>query len=139
MMKRLPRCFGNKKGAVLFVVLLFSLVMTSIMVYITNMAYQRTRLVDAVGIKRTKTYFRAQAGLVDAFWRIRTNHAVPGAAGNFSDPNFAAEYYIDIDSGSVTAARTATSAVKVTIGPRNQTVGNPLYGLRPVSAVGFDS
>lgn len=138
-MKRLPGRFGREKGAVLFVVLLFSLVMTSVMVYTTNMVYQRTRLVDAVGIKRTKTYFRAQAGLVDAFWRIRTNHAVPGLSGNFSDPNFSAEYYIDIDSGIVTSARTATSAVKVTIGPRNVNVGSPQYGLRPVSAVGFDS
>lgn len=137
-MKRGPGRFGGETGAVLFVVLLFSLVMASVMVYITRMVYQRTRLVDAVGIKRTKTYFRAQAGLVDAFWRIRTNHAVPGATGNFNDPNFSAEYYIDIDSGVVTSTRTATSAVKVTIGPKNQTVGNPQYGLRPVSAVGFE-
>ena len=138
-MKRFSGGFRREKGAVLFAVLLFSLVMTSVMVYITNMVYQRSRLVDAVGVKRTKTYFRAQAGLVDAFWRIRTNRAVPGLSGNFSDPNFSAEYYIDIDSGSVTSARTATSAVKVTIGPRNQTAGNPQYGLRAVSAVGFDS
>ena len=108
------------------------------MLYITTMAYQQTKLVDDVGVKHTQNYYRAQAGLVDAFWRIRTNRTLDGWTGNFNDPNFSVEYYMDINTNSVSAAKAGASNIKVTIGPKNQTVGSPQFGLRPVTATGID-
>ncbi len=133
------RFLKNKKGAVLFVVLLFSLLIASIMAYIAHMVYQRTRLLDAVGVKRTRNYYRAQAGLVDAYWRLRTNHAPPGLPGNFNDANFSVQYYMSIDSGTITPAREADSTVMVTIGTRNDNIASADYHLRPVSATGLDT
>lgn len=74
------------------------------MVFTMNMAYQRTRLVDTVGIKRTRDYYRAQAGVVDAAWRLRANVPPPGytgAAASFTTLTNTFDYYIDIENGSI--------------------------------------
>ena len=130
----------HQRGAMLFVALLFCVMISSLMVYLLSLAYQRTRLVDMVGIKRTRNYYRAQAGIVDAFWRLRTNHAPPGYVGTvFNDPTSTVQYYLDIEAGTVTAAVAASSTTKVSIGAKNQTAGSPLFGLRPVTATGIDN
>jgi len=134
---RTPR--RHEKGAMLFVALLFCLMISSLMVYLLNLAYQRTRLVDTVGIKRTRNYYRAQAGMVDAFWRIRVDRRLAGWASGFSDPTFTATYYLDTEGDAVSTTKTATSTVQVTVGAQNRTPGSALYGLRPVSVTAFDN
>lgn len=124
----------NKKGAVLFIAILFSLLIATIMIYVISVAYQRTRLVDNVGAKRTRNYYRAQAGLVDAFWRLRTNTSPPagGTTINFNVATATAIYYIDMAGNTVTQNQTPTSTIRVDIGARRAD------GLRPVSATGLD-
>ncbi len=130
----------NQKGVALLVAIMFATLLALVAGYALKFSYNQTRQVDAVGIKRTGVYFRAQAGVVDAMWRIRTDTIPPGSVSgsHFTTQAFdPPAYYIDIDSDTATAAQDTSSTstaseVKVDIGPVNAS------GLRSIDSTGLD-
>lgn len=154
MTQRKLKRISSQRGAVLFVAILFSLVSTAIMLLVMNMAYQRARLVDMVGVQHSSNYYRAQGGLVDAFWRLRTNTAPLGGPGTFATAANTYRYWINLDDNTVSAALVTGAAdvrdnsdVRVDIGARdaNATLPapappntpNPAFGLRLVTSTGL--
>ena len=116
----------------LTIVIIFTLIIALLAGYILKLSYNKTQLVNTVGIKRTRTYYRAQSGVVDAFWRMRVDKPALGI-GSFKDPAFAPPpYFIDIDTNTVTVDRTAASDVEVIISPVDDATK-----LRRVESIGF--
>lgn len=130
--------FGNEKGVALLVVITFATVISLIAAYALRLSYNQARQVNAVSIRRTMINYRAQAGFVDAAWRIRTNTAAPGTPGSFMTPTYdPAPYCIDIDTDAASALVggncVAAADVRVDIGSRNAT-----SGLRTIDSTGLD-
>src|SRR5690348_3628790 len=104
-------------GIAMTVVLVFAMIALTLVGYVLTLSYQQTKLVNAVGIKRSKAFYRAQAGIVDAFWRIRADKAPPGSAGSFATASYAPTYYIDIDTDTASSTpNSATDDIQVSIG-----------------------
>ena len=132
----------DQSGAALGVVIFFTTMIIFIAAYVLSLGYNQTKQVNAVGTQRTKIYFRSQAGIIDAMWRIRTDTPPPaGPSGSFAtasfDPN---PYYIDIDHDTYSATEvtdtvdpTKNSDVKVDIGTRNAATS-----LRSIDSTGLD-
>lgn len=112
----------NQNGAALGIVVVLTTIIVLVGTYVLSAGYNQTKQIDAVGIQRTKTYFRAQAGVVDALWRIRTNAAAPaGPTGSFATDNYDPNpYYIDIETNTTSSTQTVgTSDVMVDIGMKD--------------------
>jgi Tfp pilus assembly protein PilX len=116
----------NDKGMALVVVIVVVIMLALLAGYVTQLGYNQRRLSDTAGGRRAKIYYNAQAGVVHANWRIRTNYTaglVP--AGSFLvdayDPN---PYSIDVDGDG-------TMDCTVDIGP-------VAAGRRSISATGLD-
>ncbi len=96
----------NDKGVALTVVIVIVIVMALISGYVTVLSYNQVKLANTAGGRRAKVYYRAQAGVVDANWRIRTNYVtgltpIPGILG-FRDASWNPNpYQIDVDGDSV--------------------------------------
>lgn len=121
----------NDKGVVLVIAIVVIVLLALLAGYATQLGYNQRRLSDAGGGRRAKIYYRAQAGVVDANFRIRTNYTAgltPVIAGGFLvdtyDPN---PYPLDVDGDG-------TMDCQVDIGP----VTNPLTKQRGVSSTGLD-
>lgn len=129
--------FGNEKGVALLVVITFATVISLIAAYVLRLSYNQARQVDAVSIRRTMNNYRAQAGVVDAMWRIRTNTIPPGSAGSFLTPTFdPLPYFINVNDDTASAGELAASNVRVDIGPVI-TIGNAI-GTRRIVSAGLD-
>ena len=88
---------NRERGVALTVVMVFTVILALLAATLLNLSYNKTKLVDSVGVKRAQTYYRAQAGVVDAFWRIRVNKPAL-SVGSFNNPAFEPPpYFIDID------------------------------------------
>lgn len=101
------RC-RNDRGMALTVVMIIVIMLALLAGYMTQMGYNQRRLADTAGGRRAKVYYRAQAGLVEAAWRIRENHTAgltPASALGFNDDTYNPNpYQIDIDGdGSMDA------------------------------------
>lgn len=125
----------DQKGAALGLVVVFTILIVFIGAYVLSAGYNQTNQINAVGIQRTKIYFRAQAGVVDALWRIRTDTIPPGSSGSFATDSFdPPAYYIDIDLNAATSSKTTgVSDVMVDIGPKDAS-----SGLRTIAATGLE-
>ena len=134
----------DQKGAALTVAIIFAMIIALVAGYVLTFGYNQTRQIETVGVRRTAIYYRAQAGVVDAAWRIRTFSAPPGTACSLSADNCdPAIYYIDIDTDTASSGETAESDVKIDIGPRdtplvNIGAGDSNSGLRKILATGLD-
>lgn len=125
---------ANEKGIAMTLVIFFAVILTLLAGYVLRVGYNQTLQIHAVSIKRTSNYYHAQSGIVDANWRIRTNHAPPGSVGSFSVDTFDPQpYFIDTNTNTATAADSGTSTVTVDIGPRD-----PVTGLRRIDSTGLD-
>lgn len=131
----------SENGAALTIAVIFGTLIALIAGFVLNLSYNQTRQIEAVGPTRTANFYKAQAGLVDANWRIRNDVMPPGTTGSFkttTTPADPAPYCIDIETHTVTAASGGNCAganddVKVDIGPRDAATG-----LRPIDAMGLD-
>ena len=85
----------REQGMVMTVVIILIMIITLLTGYVLTVAYNHRRLAGSVGGARMRAAAFAQAGVVDAQWRIRTD---PGgffaAGGPAYDP---APYNIDVD------------------------------------------
>lgn len=122
------RLLTDSKGVAMMVVIMLIIMLALIASFVASLSYNQRRLVDASSGKRIKIYYAAQAGLVDANWRIRTDYTTGlTPAGSFATATYAPNpYFIDVDENG-------TNDVKVTIGAVNTN------GLRPIDSVGLDS
>ena len=126
----------SEKGAALTAVIVLTLILSLIGAYALTTGQNQARQVNAAAFHRAKIYYRAQGGVVDAMWRIRTNHILPAwpAGSTFTDPTFDPPvYFIDIDTDMPSANLVAGSDVKVDIGPVNNSTG-----LRSIDSTGLD-
>src|SRR3989338_8933204 len=96
----------NSKGVALTVVVIVLIMVALLTGYVASLGYNQRRVTDAASGRRVKVNYRAQAGMVDAMWRIRTDYrgvtdytaAALTPAGTFTDPNFNPNpYLIDVD------------------------------------------
>ena len=88
------------------------------------LGYNQKKLSDAAGGRRAKIYYRAQAGVVEANWRIREN-----IGGNFTTPAYdPAPYSIDVDGDTV-------NDCTIDIGP----VTNAATKQRAIASTGLDN
>ena len=116
----------SDKGVVLTVVIVIIIVLASLTLYVTTLTYNQKKLADSAGGRRSKVYYRAQAGVIDANWRIRTNYTAGIPVGNFrTNPNYSPTYSIDVDGDG-------TNDCQVTIGAVDAS------GKRPITSQGLD-
>ncbi len=125
---------SDEKGVALMVVLMTGLMIVLIASYALNFGYnQKKQIRSLAGTTRPRVYYLAQAGVMDAMWRIRKNISPPGVAvvtsgaTSFNTTSYdPAPYYININ-GTVATGTTDTamysgtqeswSYIKVDIGP----------------------
>ena len=142
----------NEKGS-LTVVLMYTLFVTMLAGFALTLALNQKRLTDAAAGRRMVAYYRARAGVIDAFWLIRTNPMngsqktvinagaivlistrTPSGAQNFSNPDWDPDpYYLDLDGNTASLSERTVDDVKVDIGYID---GNT--GLRAVESEGLD-
>jgi len=114
----------------LTVVIIIIIMLGLLATYVTQLGYNQRRLSDTAGGRRAKIYYRAQAGLVDANWRIRTNYTASlSPVGSFLvdgyDPG---AYQLDVDGDG-------TNDTSVDIGP----VTNAATRQRSILSTGLDN
>jgi len=89
----------SDKGAILTVVIMVIVLLTLLAGYTLNFAYNQKRLTDRSSGAHLKAYYRAQAGVVDAQWRLRTD---PGGLFAANGPAYnPPAYSLDIDGDGV--------------------------------------
>ena len=117
------------------IVIIIVIVMAFLATLVTMLGYNQRKLANAAGGRRVKIYYRAQAGVVEADWRIRENYLLnpalvnTGGGASFTDDTYdPAPYSIDIDGDAV-------NDVTIDIGPK---IGG-VSGRRAISSVGLDT
>lgn len=105
----------SQQGLVLTLAITTILLIMSVAGAALTLAYNQRLLTDDLAAQRTRSYWYAQAGVVDAQWRIRTNFG-----GNYAPAMDPAAYSIDVDGDG-------DNDVTVDIGVENSTTR-----LRPI-------
>ena len=113
----------NSKGVALTIVLIVATLLALISGFITMLGYNQRRLAISSGGQQVRVYYHAKAGMVDAFWRIRSNFP---AGKNYANAAETDDYWLDTNAD-------AANDVHVTIGAR---AGN---GLRLITSIGQDN
>lgn len=126
----------KNRGVALLVVIVMISILSLLAGYMLTLTYNQRKLGLGISGNNLKAYYRAQAGVVDAQWRLRSQYTGDIGGGGF--PATAFTYDIDLDSNTVhieNAANptTANDDVRVTIAAAD---GN---GLRQITATGFDT
>ncbi len=89
----------NSKGVALTLSIVIIIILALLATFVTTLGYNQRKLSDALGGRRAKVYYRAQAGVVEAGWRIRENYTTglnPG--GSFATDTYDPfPYSIDVD------------------------------------------
>ena len=146
----------NENGFILTVAILFIIMLVSLAGFVMNAGYNQKKLINSVGPTRTKAYYRAQAGVVDAQARIRLNYvtglvadAANGSTGtSFSDPGYnSAPYHLDLDQNppALSAAGTIPTGYDVTVDisavdkNNNGSAVSPVTGRRIIEVTGKDT
>ncbi len=120
----------NDKGMALSIVIVVIIMLALIAGYAAQLGYNQRRLTDISGGRRAKVYFLAQAGVIDANWRIRNNYTVGlSPVGSFTNDNYNPNAY------SVDVNNDGTNDVTVDIGA----VTNALTKQRSISSTGLDT
>lgn len=109
------------RGAALTLAIVIVMILSTLAAVALALAYNYRMMRDGLTAQHARAHFRAQAGVVDARWRIRNNFGMDFTVAA-NDP---APYDIDIDGDG-------TNDVTVDIGPAD---GN---GLRPIQSVGAE-
>ena len=133
----------SDKGAVLTVVIIVIIILTLLAGYTLNFAYNQRRLTNRLSGTQLKAYYRAQAGVVNAQWRIRTNFVtdIGGVVGgnDFLNPAWNPDSYsINLTTNVVSHPPLATDDVLVDIGEVD-TSATPAKGFRRIESTGRDT
>ena len=120
----------NQKGVALLVAVIIIMMVLSVAAAVLAMAYNVARVTYNSSAGRTLAYYRSQAGIVDAIWRIRNNMSADISGGtngtiDFRLPSSTADYYIEItDNAGAGQPFINPLGVKIHIGPANTTTGS---------------
>ena len=82
-----PGPSSRTEGVALTVVLIIITVLSLLVWSVLALAYNQKLMVDRVNARHTRAEARAQAGLVNARWRIRTNFGREGGYEPATDPD----------------------------------------------------
>jgi Tfp pilus assembly protein PilX len=125
----------NSNGMALTIVMITLILLSLVAAYALNLSYNQHKLFQSSTGKRVKIYYAAQAGAVDAEWRIRTNavaatcsgacNSWSSSGGDFTAAGSTASYALDIDGDGVNDVVVAIGAVNAN-------------GLRPIDSTGID-
>ena len=124
---------NDSKGVALVIVIMVIIMLTLLGGFAANLAYNQRRLLDIASGRHIRNYYAAQAGVVDASWRIRTNYTgatscTPGGlGGDFTNVNYSPTYLCDLNNDGVMIA-------SITIGPANLSTG-----VRQIKSEGLDT
>ena len=139
----------NQAGFVLALTIIVIVILTFVVMLVLSLGVHQKTLADAVSGTRMVAYYRSQAGIVDAQWRIRENVIHLDKNGDlnsdlvdngkdFSFPEWdPPAYYIDLDDDTTSLTRRSVAGgniddVQVDIGPIEN-------GTRAIDSVGYDS
>ena len=116
----------GSKGMALTIVMIIAIILALLAGYATNSSFNQRKVVDNASGHRAKVYYCAQAGVVDANWRIRSNYTTDAGTynNNAYDPP---PYTLDVDGNGV-------ADCSVDIGP----VVNAAKGNRQILSTGLD-
>ncbi len=124
----------GERGIVLTVVIIVTIMMMTLAVAILGLAVNQTKLANGLVSSNVRAQYRAEAGLVDARWRMRANFTTDIGGGDFTSAVFdPPAYYIDIDTNTVHTAKTDADDVEVNI----SAVGADQPGVRTVDSLGY--
>jgi len=142
---------NNQRGVVLTVVIVVSVILVLAAGYIMGLGYNQKRIMDQLSGRRMRAYYRAQGGMVDALFRLRTNSMGLGLGGvptiggtggppdDFTNPNFDPQpYFINVKTDTASTDGSLPYDVKVDIGPVQQAPGLPDTGFRKIELTGKD-
>ena len=88
----------SQRGVALTLAIIVIVMIAILTAWTLRLAYNYQVLTSDSALKRTRAYYRAQAGIVDANWRIRNN-----IGGDFTDPKYNPPAYpLDIDDDGIT-------------------------------------
>jgi Tfp pilus assembly protein PilX len=125
----------KNNGVLITVVIITLLVLTLLAGYVMSLAFHQKKMVDQVSGSRLQRYYAAQAGVVDAQWRIRNDSTAEIGGGSFSTSSFSPTYYINLSNDSVHAACGAGDSVRVVIGA----LDGAIPGFRKIESTGIES
>lgn len=93
----------NQNGVALTIVVIVLIIMGILSAYAMNLGYNQRRMQEQASGRRIKIYYRAQAGAVNAMWRIRSDVAGDlTPAGTFTNAAYNPNTYLmDIDGDGV--------------------------------------
>jgi len=98
----------NDKGIAMTFVIIIIIILAFLATLVTVLGYNQRKLSDSAGGRRAAIYYRAQAGVIEASWRIREN-----IGGSFTTDTYdPAPYSIDVDGDG-------TDDCDINIGPAN--------------------
>lgn len=120
---------GNPKGVALTLVIVIMIMLGLIAGVVTSLGISQKKLMDAASGRRAKIYYRAQGGVINADWRIRTDYTTGlSPAGTFTNDAYdPGPYSLDVDGDG-------TNDTTVDIGA----VTNVATKARPVYSCGCD-
>ena len=141
-------------GFVLTAAIIFILMLVFLAMFVLNAGYNQRVMVNNVGVTRARAYYQAQAGVVDANARIRTNYVIGlvgdtahGSTGaSFLDPGYnPTPYHLNLDANPLTfsAAASVPTGYDVTVDisavdkDNAGTAVSPLTGRRIIEAKGY--
>ncbi len=126
----------NERGIALTLVLMTALIISAMLAAAIMSSYNQKRVTNKVTTERTQSYYFAQAGVVDAFWRIRNDQDVFG--GTFTVPTYdPPPYFLDVDNDVAQTAMFPGADVSVDISAQDTNVASPRFGLRTIDSTGI--
>ena len=133
-------------GFVLTAAIMFIVMLALLAGFVLNAGYNKRILANNVGITRTRAYYRAQAGVVDAAARIRLDYTTGLTSGSFTNPAYnPAPYYLDLDANPPTLSAAPFTGYDVTVDisavdrDNNGNPVSPLTGRRIIEVTGKDT
>ncbi len=140
---------SDESGFILALTITVILILTAAAILVLSLGANQKQLADQISGKRMVAYYRSQAGLVDAQWRIKANSLTLDVGGPLTgvisagasstaedftnddwDPD---KYYINLDNNTTSLERRANiDDVEVDIGKK-------VSGTRAIDCVGYDT
>ena len=123
----------NERGLALAAAIAIIMILVLLAGYVTQLSYNQKKLSASGSGQRVRNYYRAQAGVVDAGWRIRANYTVGLPNGGTAPFNFTNDgynpgpYNLDVDGDGAVDCTVDIGAVT-----------NAATKQRPILSTGLD-
>lgn len=93
----------NERGLALTIVIIVIIMLVIISAFSANVGFNQKKLIDGASGRRAKIYYKAQAGVMNATWRIQNDYTVGLApAGTFTTAAYnPGPYMLDVDTDGI--------------------------------------